>query len=39
LEPWEAPDQWAQFCAYAKQDTHTLREIYRRLPTTNYGYV
>jgi DNA polymerase len=39
LEPWEAPEQWAQFCTYAKQDTHTLREIFKRLPTTNYGYV
>jgi hypothetical protein len=39
VEPWQAPEQWAKFCLYAKQDTHTLREIYKRLPAVNYGYV
>lgn len=36
VEPWEAPEKWGQFKRYAIQDTHTLREIYKRLPTTNY---
>jgi DNA polymerase bacteriophage-type len=39
VEPWAAPEQWKQFCDYAVQDTHSLREIYKRLPAANYGYV
>jgi hypothetical protein len=39
VEPWQAPEQWAKFCLYAKQDTHTLREIYKRLPAVNYGHI
>lgn len=30
------PHEWAQFVAYAGQDTETMREIARRLPTWNY---
>jgi DNA polymerase bacteriophage-type len=37
IEPWEAPNEWTRFCAYAVRDTEALREIHRRLPTVNYG--
>lgn len=34
--PAAYPDEWAEFCEYAKQDTEALRAIYKRLPTHNY---
>lgn len=34
--PAQYPAEWAEFCRYAVQDTATLREIYKRLPTHNY---
>ena len=30
------PVEWQEFCDYGVQDTATLREIYKRLPTHNY---
>jgi DNA polymerase len=36
VEPWQTPEKWAAFTRYAMQDTHTLREIYKRLPQCNY---
>lgn len=35
--PWDQPDAWERFCTYAIRDTEALREIYRRLPKTNYS--
>ena len=35
-EPHDRPDDWLKFLEYAKQDTHTLRRIHRRLPAHNY---
>jgi DNA polymerase len=35
VEPEDAPEKWAAFCRYAIQDTHTLRKIYKLLPTCN----
>lgn len=34
--PEDYPELWAEFKRYAAQDTHTLREVYKRLPTHNY---
>jgi DNA polymerase len=31
------PAEWAEFCGYAKQDTHSMRVIYKRLPRHNYS--
>ena len=30
------PDEWRQFCEYARLDVEAMREIYRRLPRWNY---
>lgn len=37
VEPWQAPEDWERFCHYAVRDTDALREIFKRLPTTNYS--
>lgn len=34
--PQTHPTEWARFIEYAKQDTHTLRLIDRKLPSHNY---
>lgn len=34
--PEQRPVEWEEFKCYAVQDTATLREIYKRLPTHNY---
>lgn len=36
--PSEKPEEWARFLAYAGRDTEALREIYRRLPKSNYKH-
>jgi DNA polymerase len=35
-DPRDYPDLWEEFKLYAAQDTHTLREVYKKLPTHNY---
>jgi len=35
-KPEDYPLEWEEFKLYAAQDTHTLREVYKRLPTHNY---
>lgn len=37
VEPHEAPEEWARFCAYAIRDTEALRTVYQRMPKHNYG--
>lgn len=37
IMPADAPVEWARFCNYALRDTEALREIHRRLPTSNYS--
>lgn len=31
------PDEWRQFCEYAKQDIVAMRQVHKRLPTWNYS--
>lgn len=35
-QPVDYPELWEEFKRYAIQDTLTLREVYKRLPTHNY---
>lgn len=37
VSPYDRPLDWAQFKAYAIQDTATLRRIHRKCPRHNYG--
>ena len=37
IEPHEAPEEWARFCAYAIRDTEALRAIYNKIPKHNYA--
>lgn len=37
VEPSEAPEEWARFCAYAIRDTEALRTIFNRMPHVNYA--
>lgn len=37
VQPVDKPVQWKEFCDYAVRDTDSLREIYKRLATTNYS--
>jgi DNA polymerase bacteriophage-type len=39
IEPHEAPEEWARFCAYAIRDTEALRAIFNRMPQVNYAGV
>jgi DNA polymerase len=39
IEPHEAPEEWARFCAYAIRDTEALRTIFNRMPHVNYAGV
>lgn len=36
VRPCDRPGDWATFLEYAARDTAALREIYRRLPSSNY---
>jgi DNA polymerase bacteriophage-type len=37
IEPWEMPNEWERFCKYAIRDTESLRALFERMPTHNYG--
>jgi len=39
VEPEDAPEEWARFCAYAIRDTEALRTIFNRMPQVNYAGV
>lgn len=36
VEPESRPEDWLNFCDYAKQDTTALRRVYRALPAHNF---
>ena len=36
IEPADAPEAWARFCAYAIRDTEALRTAFNRMPQVNY---
>lgn len=33
------PNEWLQFCNYAKRDVEAMRAIYKRMPRWNYPYL
>ena len=37
IQPWEMPNEWERFCLYALRDTESLRALFARLPTHNFG--
>jgi DNA polymerase bacteriophage-type len=39
IEPDDAQEAWARFCAYAIRDTEALRTVFNRMPQVNYGGV
>src|SRR5712672_1542252 len=39
IEPHEAPEAFARFCAYAIRDTEALRTAFNRMPQVNYAGV
>lgn len=39
VEPEDAPEAWARFCAYAIRDTEALRTLFNRMPHVNYAGV